>query len=110
MFFLKEKPDETIKSCTCVAGSPQRDCIPKEEAPLPTGATKLVFITSAIDAHDGRDVAFSDPPEAFLHTVTDEKVIVLLTGEICELVVKVDPTLYRKFVTTTRNRKPMLYV
>ena len=110
LIFLKEKRDETIKSRTCIDGSPQREYIRKEDASSPTVATDSVFITGAIDAHEGRDVAFADLPGAFLHTLTDEKIIVLLTGELCELMVKVDPTLYPKFVTTGRNGKPMLYV
>ena len=73
-------------------------------------ATGLVFITGAIDTEEGRDVAFTDLPGAFLLTVTDTKVIVLLTGEICELMVEVDSTFYQKIVTTTKNEKPMLYV
>ena len=73
-------------------------------------STDSVLITSAIDAHEGRYVAFANLPGAFLHTVTDKKVIVLLNGELCELMVKVDPTQYWKFVTATRNGNPMLCV
>ena len=59
---------------------------------------------------EGRIVGYADLPGAFLHTLTDEKIIVLLSGELCELMVKVDPKLYRKFVTHDKKGKPNLYV
>ena len=107
MIFLKEKRDETIKSRICIDGLPQREYICKEDASSPTVATESVFITSAIDAHEGRNVAFANLPGAFLHTAMDDKVIVLLSGELCEPMVKVDPTLYQKYVMTTKNGKPV---
>ena len=110
LIFLKEKRDKRIKSRTCIDGSPQRDYIPKEDASSPTAARDAIFIQSAIDAMEGRDVAYADMPGAFLHTKTDEHVIVLLTGELCELMVAVDPKIYRRYVTTGRSGRPMLYV
>ena len=74
LIFLKEKRDETTKSCIYINGSQQREYIGKEDASSPTVATDSVFITGAIDAHEGRDVAFADLPGAFLHTLTDEKI------------------------------------
>lgn len=41
--------------------------------------------------------------KAFLHTITDEKVIVALHGELCELMVAVNPKLYRKYVMYTKK-------
>ena len=73
-------------------------------------ATDSIFITGAIDAHEGRDTATCDLPGTFLHTVTDEKVIMVLRGELCEMMVKVDPKLYRKYVTSDKRGKPVLYV
>ena len=55
-------------------------------------------------------MAYADLPGAFLHTLTDEKIVVLLTGELCELMVKVDPKLYRKYVKVDKKGTPMLYV
>ena len=72
--------------------------------------TDSVFITGAIDAFEGRETAKCDLPGAFLHTVTDEKVIMVLRGELCDLMVKVNPQLYRKYVINSKKGTPMLYV
>ena len=57
-----------------------------------------------------RETGFYDMPGAFLHTATDENVIVLLIGELCELMVRLSPKIYRKYVNIGRGGKPMLYV
>jgi hypothetical protein len=110
LIFIKEKSNGDIKGRTCINGAPQREYIRKEDAASPTVAMDSTFITGTIDAHEGRDVATCDLPGAFLHTVTDEKVIMVLRGELCELMVKVDPKLYRKFVSKDKRGKPVLYV
>ena len=110
LIFIKEKNNGDIKGRTCINGAPQREYIKKEDAASPTVAMDSTFITGAIDAYENRDVATCDLPGAFLHTVTDEKVIMVLRGELCELMVKVDPKLYRKFVSKDKRGKPVLYV
>ena len=57
-----------------------------------------------------RETGFADMLGAFLHTATEENVIVLLTGELCELMVLVSPKIYRKYVNIGRGGKPMLDV
>ena len=69
-----------------------------------------MFLTGAVDAYQKRDVAFIDLPGAFLHTLTDEKVIMVLRGELCELMCMIDPKLYRKYICKDRKGKPVLYV
>ena len=110
LIFLKEKRSGDVKTRTCIDGSPQREWIPKEDAAAPTASTDALFITGAIDAFEARDVAFADMPGAFLTSRTDEKVIVKLSGELCEMMVKVDPRIYRKYVTLESGGRPTLYV
>ena len=110
LIFLKEKKTGEVKGLTCVNGAPQREYIRKEDAASPTVATDSVFITGAVDAFQRHDVAFLDLPEAFLHTPTDEKVIMTLRGELCELMCLVDPKLYRKHVCRDKKGNPVLYV
>ena len=45
-----------------------------------------------------------------VHTDTDESVIMVLKGELAELMVAVDPVLYGPFVTTNSKGTPILYV
>ena len=56
----------------CANGSTQRSRYEKGEATSPTVSTDAVLITSAIDAHEGRDVAVIDLPGVFLHAEMDE--------------------------------------
>ena len=53
---------------------------------------------------------FFDIPGAYLHAETDKYVIMVLEGTLEELMVKVDPSLYRKYFTTNLKVNPLLYV
>ena len=108
--FLNEKHDGTIKGRACTIGTPQHAYIKKEDAASPTFATESVFITLVVDAHERCHVASFDVPTAFLHALTDEDVVMRLERRIAELMVKVDPSLYRKYITTSGKGKPILYV
>jgi hypothetical protein len=110
LIFLKEKSTGEIKSRTCINGAPQRGYIRKEDAASPTAATDSVFITGSINAYENRDVATCDLPGAFLNTLTDKMVIMVLKGELCELMCRVDPRLYRRYVTKDKKGVPTLYV
>jgi hypothetical protein len=110
LIFLKEKESGEVKGRTCINGAPQRQYIRKEDAASPTVATDSVFLTGAIDAYQRRDVAYIDLPGAFLHTLTDEKIIMVLRGELCELMCLVEPKLYRKYVCKDKKGQPVLYV
>ena len=67
-------------------------------------------MTSLIEAYEERDVAIFDIPGAFLHTETEEDVIMVIAGPLAKLVVQVDPYLYRKYITTNSKGNPLLYV
>lgn len=110
LIFLKEKSNGEIKSRTCINGAPQRAYIKKEDVASPTASTDSVFMVGAINAHENRDVITADLPGAFLNTVTDELVFMVLKGELCELMVRVNPKIYRRYVTTDKKGTPILYV
>jgi len=55
----------------------------KEEAASPAISNEAVFITSVIDAKEGRDVATTDVPVAYLSAEIEDKVIMVLEGRIC---------------------------
>ena len=48
-------------------GRNQWETIKREGAYSPTVSTELVFITVAVDAHEGQDMATFEIPEAYLH-------------------------------------------
>ena len=62
--------------------------------------TASVFLTEVIDLHEHRDVARLDIENYFLQAENYEYVLILLRGKLAELLVKVDPKLYRKYVIT----------
>ena len=53
----------------------------------------------------GRQVMSCDIPGAFLHSDIDEIVHIKFEGEIAELLVKVDPELYTKYVEIEKGKK-----
>jgi len=50
----------------------------------------------AIDAKENRYVVVSDIPGAFLHVDMEDNIHMLLEGTVTEMIVKLDPTIYRK--------------
>ena len=68
------------------------------------------MITPTIDAHERRSVAVFDISCAYLHTDNDEKVTMVLKGVLAELMMKVDPLVYRKHVTVNSRGKSLLCV
>jgi hypothetical protein len=102
LIFITQKRCGRIKSRACVNGSTQRAYIPKETMASPTVMNDRVMITSAIDAHEERVIKTMDIPGAFLHADLDEEVIMLLRGQLADLMVQVDPELYGPYV---RRRK-----
>ena len=107
--FLKEKQTGTIKGRGCANGHPQRDYMSKKETSSPTVATEALILTCVIDAIEGRDVATCDIPGAFMQSDMKGKVIMKLEGVMAEVIMKLDPKLYKKFVTK-ENGKDVIYV
>jgi hypothetical protein len=110
LMFLTEKRSGEVKACACANGSVQRTHVAKEEAAAPTVTSEAIFIQSTIFAHENRDVATCDILGAFLQADNPDYVLMQLDGVLAELMVKVEPKLYRKYITTNAKGKPVLYV
>ncbi len=76
----------------------------------PTVSTESVFITSTIAASEKRKVRCYDIPSAFANTDVDEDVLMVLKGELAEMMIRIDPQTYQKYVTVDRKGTPILYV
>jgi len=109
LMFIKEKRD-TIKARGCMDGRSQREYTDKADTSSPTVSLEAMLLTCATDAKEGRYVAVTDIPGAFLHADMEQDIHMLLEGTIAELIVKLEPSLYRKFVWRNKHGKPMLYV
>ncbi len=101
---------ENNLSWVCANGSVQHTHIAKEEATAPTVTSDAIFIWGTIFAHEGRDVATCDIPGTFLQVDNPDYVLMRLDGILAELMVKVAPSLYCKYVTTNAKGKRVLYV
>jgi Reverse transcriptase (RNA-dependent DNA polymerase) len=110
LMFLKQKRDGKVKGRGCADGRKQRQIINKEDASSPTVSIEAVFITCVIDAHEGRDGATVDLPGAFMQADMDELVHMKLEGTMAELLVKINPKMYRKYLIINKKGKPVLYV
>ena len=65
MLITRKKSGE-VKSRLAYNGKPTRGWIKDEEKASPTVLTESLFITCAIDSHEGRDIMIMDIPNAFI--------------------------------------------
>jgi hypothetical protein len=107
--FIKEKRCGTIKGRGCADGRKQRLYKTKEETSSPTVRTESLLLSCVIDSKEQRQVITCDVPGAFMQVDVDEVVHVRLAGPLAELLTKVDPKLYTKYLGTERG-KPVMYV
>ena len=75
----------------------------KSDRSSPTVVTKSIFMTGVIDAKEKREVAVLDIKNTFLQADNDEIINMCLRGKLAEMMVRIDPTLYRKYVTYSAN-------
>ncbi len=77
---------------------------------MPTVSTESVFITSRIAASEKRKVRCYDIPSMFVNTDVDEDVLMVLKGELAEMMIQIAPQTYRKYVTVDTKGTLILYV
>jgi Reverse transcriptase (RNA-dependent DNA polymerase) len=106
--FLKKKRNGTIKGRGCADSRKQRAYAAKEDASSPTVAIESVMLLCVIVAMEGRDVATIDIPGAFMQADMDELVHVRLDGKMAELMVRIDPKLYRKHIQIEKEKQKVL--
>ena len=109
LMFLKQKRCGKIKGRGCADGRKQREYINKEDASSPTVSIEAVMISCVIDALEKRDIATVDIPGAFMQADMDEMVHMRLEGAMAEMLVKLDPKMYWKYIQLEGGKK-VLYV
>ena len=93
----------------CANGSKQRQWMSKEKSSSPTADLKSVILTAIIDAHEERDVATTDVPNAFIQT--DHKGLVVymkIKGQLVDIICKIRPD-FKNYVTI-QDKKKVVYV
>ena len=51
-----------------------------------------------------------DVPSAFVNTDIDEEVIMVLKGDLADMMVQIAPEIYRKYIAVDRKGTKMLYM
>jgi len=65
---------------------------------LPTVSLEAMMMSCAFNSKKNRYFAVTNILGAFLHADREEEVHVLLEGTIAELIIKLDPILYKKYI------------
>jgi hypothetical protein len=91
LLILKEKRTGKIKGRACLNGAPQWAYIAKKDAASSTVLTESTFITGAIVASKRRKVKCYDVPSAFVNTDVDKDVLMVLKGELAEMIIQIAP-------------------
>ena len=69
-----------------------------------------VLSTTTIDAHEKREVAVVNIPNAYVQTPNEgDRVIMKIKGQLALILVKTSPELYSQYLTKEKD-KPVLYV
>jgi hypothetical protein len=115
LLMIKEKrgPEKEVKARLLGDGRDQRGQFTKQETTSPTVAKESVFITSVIAAYEKRKTGTYDIPGAYLNAncdANDEPIVMVLKGRLAEMMVQVNPSLYRKYIAVDGNGTPVLYV
>jgi hypothetical protein len=73
-------------------------------------STESTFIIASITASEKRKVRCYNIPSAFVNTDMDKDVLMVLKGELAEMMIRIAPQVYRKYVTVDRKGTKILYV
>ena len=107
LMFLKQKCCGKVKGHGCADGRKQRAYIAKGESTAPMVSTEVVFLTTVIDALEGREVAVLDVPGAFMQADIDELVHVRFTGEMVNMLLQIDSEMYKDYVMMEKGEQVM---
>ena len=114
LIFLTQKKDGRLKARHCANGNPQRQWIDRESVSSPTVCSESTLLTAVIEAHELRDVATCDIPNAFIQTDLDRRdadgnrTIMRIRGPLVDILCEMDPN-YERYVVTERGKR-VLYV
>jgi len=66
---------------------------------------EAMMLSCAIDAKEGQYIVMTNIPSAFLHADMNDEVHMVLEGTVAELIVKIDPSIYRRYVWHSQKGK-----
>ena len=110
LFNLKVKRDKSIKVRVLADGRKQRKKAIPGAASSPTVSLEALLLTCVVDAAEGRDVAITDIPGAYLSADMDKIVNLKLEGSLAEIMAQIAPEMYSEYVHVGRNNKKVVYM
>ena len=98
-----------------MGGRPHRIYTNKEDTSSPTASIEAMMLSCAKDTKENKYVVVSAIPGAFLNADMEDNnmednVHMLLEGTVAEMILKLDPTIYKKHMWYNKHGKAMLYV
>jgi len=93
-----------------VGGRPHRIYTNKEDTSSPTASIEAMMLSCAKDTKENKYVVVSAIPGAFLNADMEDNVHMLLEGTVAEMIIKLEPTIYRKHIWYNKHGEAMLYV
>ena len=102
---IKEKQHGRVKVRACIDGSKHHPYITKEGSTSPILSTKELVTTLVIDAHKNRDIITTNILGAYLNTFMNNFVIIILVGNMVNLMGYINPEKYGKRVQYNNKRK-----
>ena len=83
----------------------------KSDGSLPVVITNSIFFSQvSLMQTKNRAMSTIDVGNAFLQAENNKKMLMLLCDKVAELMVRVNPTLYRSYIIYSKKGVPMLYV
>ena len=90
-------------------GRIQRKYLIKYDTRAPTISMEALFLMFLIDAMEHQEVATMDKPGEFIQAdMKGDTVHIKMEGKMVDILTKLDPKLYCKYITTD-NVRPVLY-
>ena len=86
-------------------GSKQRsyDGYKKSDGSSPTVITDSIFLTGVVEASKNQAMSTIDVGNALIQADNDERILMLLRGKVAKLMVHVNPTLYRPYISYSKK-------
>ena len=107
--FIKQKICGKIKGRECADGRNQRKYLTKDETTVPNVASVALFLTCLINSMYHWEVSAVEIPGSSMQADMEDKTVHMkLERKMADLLTKLDPKLYCKYITTEK-RRPVLY-
>jgi hypothetical protein len=116
LMFLGEKQDKTVKGRMVCNGKPTREWLSRDDSISPTAALKsIMLIAVTIDAHQERSVITCGIPNAFIQGLMpkvqegNKRLMMKITGGLVDMLVELNPELYKPYVVYEKTGKYFKY-